>query len=51
MIEAITETMTETKATLLVVDDAVTNIDILLEALGETTQCVSPPTAPMPWTA
>jgi len=35
MIEAITETMTETKATLLVVDDAVTNIDILLEALGE----------------
>ncbi len=35
MIEAITETMTEAKATLLVVDDAVTNIDILLESLGE----------------
>jgi signal transduction histidine kinase len=29
------ETMTETKSTLLVVDDVVTNIDILLEALGE----------------
>jgi CheY-like chemotaxis protein len=29
------ETMTETRPTLLVVDDVVTNIDILLETLGK----------------
>lgn len=35
MTETMTEPMTETRPSLLVVDDVVTNIDILLEALGE----------------
>jgi putative two-component system response regulator len=35
MAATITETLIETRSKLLVVDDVVTNIDILLEALGE----------------
>jgi CheY-like chemotaxis protein len=35
MAATITETLIDTRSKLLVVDDVVTNIDILLEALGE----------------